>query len=1318
MPATGPQYNTYQIPELVLSDTFNEWYTLTNNDIINKLNRLKAYTVGTTGDGISAGIADDGTLNIEIDSTVKKDMNFDGRVVFNGAVTTINSQEITIDDYNLVLGATASGATPTGISSAGGGGLLIKVKESPTGVTASWLYKVVPVDGINNLDANYFASSEHILAEAGKRFLSGDQKILLGNTTDSEAIQISFENTDLVSPAGGVTGSYKDIVFKYAGTSAGNLAGSTLEAFRISDDGRVKFVSGVHHKRITQNTHGLTFGHVVYLPTDGSGYTAGLASARSTAEVIGVVSNVIGGNTFDIQFGGEIVGNFSGVLQTGEGPNLNVGSAYFLSTTEAGKLTGSAPTVGGQIRKPVMVALDTNKALIVNYLGGELVDAAEAAAQGASNQVTFYQENHTLKVGDVIRWDSGTSLYVKAQSNTPQQAETLGILIETPANSDANQFKVATSGYITGVSGLLQGEGLSAGAVYYLSTSSAGNTTDASLTLTPPNTIGFVEKPMFFATAVNSGFVYNYRGSVNTGVVGDDTDVAPEVLGRTFVPVEGNLRNVGTWRRSEKDIHITGAYDGAPSYHWPQWKNSGIGITRYNADGVGHTRHAVLYHVAIDGNYASKPIMKNDLGLPYVYDYTSYSPWDTTSAGTAIASGMDEYDSHGWNIKKAFWPERGTDGSNLQTRYCITDTLNGSETKTVDAVTGLPDRLPFERLNIPSNATHAALRIYCNVNTSANSGVEVFAAKYDNDKMEGPGTDDWIIDENFVLGLDPNTATNEEEETATIVVPVDPGATGSHWMFAVVSDYSTNNYTNDPGVYDSYLKIQCDGFYVQDPTVLLPKPFGSYRNLLINGNFDIWQRGATFGNSTDDTGTLTNSLADLEVVKTNPYVSPSAQLGGQQTDGDVIKDQAYTADRWRIRNRADDTYYIKRKEFDWSDSSSVLPSGAAPSKYYIEHSIKETSANNQGLCQRIEDITSLNDEQVTLSFYYKRVNPDSAGAIAGSNVSRLKTTLRPFVDGTGSGLQSDTSESDGGPWSATATEFDISSLVQTGVTVNLNDTWQKYTHTFTIPSIVGKFCDGGAGITAGKGFWELAITPSFADSTDGWKGSVHLAQVQLEKGRRDTQFDRLPQETVLQRCQRYFQKSLDLDDVPGSDYSSLGQGGAWVSPGVGDSTAFPYIADDACIASGLLDASHSLHSRGFNMRGVLSGSIKDYSIGPEIKYFVPMRDTPEVLIYNPDNGARGYMYFTRPLYRVPGTSTNTQYCLPANIKVPWIEGIGTNNVSTVVGFWDGQIPYAFDDSGALAGVNVSYGSPLYGQDGDAQDHQSECAFYWTADAEI
>ena len=107
----GVETNTYDIPELVLGDTFFEWFTLTNNEIINKLNRLEIYTPfsagGSAGDGISAGTDSTGALHIEVISPIQKDMVFNGNLTVNGNTTTINSTDFTVDDFNIVLGATA-----------------------------------------------------------------------------------------------------------------------------------------------------------------------------------------------------------------------------------------------------------------------------------------------------------------------------------------------------------------------------------------------------------------------------------------------------------------------------------------------------------------------------------------------------------------------------------------------------------------------------------------------------------------------------------------------------------------------------------------------------------------------------------------------------------------------------------------------------------------------------------------------------------------------------------------------------------------------------------------------------------------------------------------------------------------------------------------------------------------------------------------------------------------------------------------------------------------------------------------------------------
>ena len=94
---TGPSSNQYIIPDILLSDTFNEWLTVTNTDIIEKLNFLKVYTATGTG-GITVDTLTNGEAMIGLDEIIPGPHTFTGNITFNGTVTTVNSTEMTIDD--------------------------------------------------------------------------------------------------------------------------------------------------------------------------------------------------------------------------------------------------------------------------------------------------------------------------------------------------------------------------------------------------------------------------------------------------------------------------------------------------------------------------------------------------------------------------------------------------------------------------------------------------------------------------------------------------------------------------------------------------------------------------------------------------------------------------------------------------------------------------------------------------------------------------------------------------------------------------------------------------------------------------------------------------------------------------------------------------------------------------------------------------------------------------------------------------------------------------------------------------------------------
>jgi hypothetical protein len=117
-----------------------------------------------------------------------------------------------------------------------------------------------------------------------------------------------------------------------------------------------------------------------------------------------------------------------------------------------------------------------------------------------TNARTVTQTAHGLTVQDVVRLSSTS--YVQAQANNASNAEVVGIVAEVP---DANTFTVVSAGWLDGLSGLTPG------ALYYLSASSAGD-----MTVTEPATPGQISKPLLVADAATSGYWVNYRGRVVT----------------------------------------------------------------------------------------------------------------------------------------------------------------------------------------------------------------------------------------------------------------------------------------------------------------------------------------------------------------------------------------------------------------------------------------------------------------------------------------------------------------------------------------------------------------------------------------------------------------------------------------------------------------------------------------------------------------------------------------------------------------------------------------------------------------------------------
>ena len=238
------------------------------------------------------------------------------------------------------------------------------------------------------------------------------------------------------------------------------------------------------------------------------------------------------------------------------------------------------------------------------------------------------------------------------------------------------------------------------------------------------------------------------------------------------------------------------------------------------------------------------------------------------------------------------------------------------------------------------------------------------------------------------------------------------------------------------------------------PVSLSDKPNLGFKNYIINGNFDIWQRGTSqttaghgIGYGSDD------RWYNDHVGSTKTH----SRIACTDTERDLFNAQAF--------------------------SRTVVSSVTG-------------SENITYKDQRIEDVTKLAGKTVTLSFWAK--------ADASKNISV------EFMQVFGTG----------GTPSSTVNGISVQKLA-------LTTTWQKFTKTVTLPSIVGKTLgtDGVHTSFTIVRFWFDAGT-NFNSRTDNLghqSGTFDIAQVQLEEGSVATPFEQRPIGLELSLCQRYYE---------------------------------------------------------------------------------------------------------------------------------------------------------------------------------------------------
>jgi len=550
--STGPaENNTISIQQVELGDTFNLWKDVTNTATY-KINNLKIYNATTTS-SIAASVSTGGTLSLDLADNVNKGLTFvqpvlfssgvtfNGNVTFNSGMVTLNANIVTIDDYNIVLGDTAAGSSDAKIDAAGGGGILL---NRGSGATAEWLWQTTQVHGITgvwraNTHIGFSGATSGIYPQNGGSLrVHGSGVQIDGGSTSDHGVLFNLTSTGVAGTTSGRTIEFS----RYSPTGVTVF----MEVLNGTTYGAQPFVNirnGANRKRVAQNGHGLSFGTPVYVNSSGA-YKPADCLSESSAEVVGVVSNLVDANNFEVTFIGEIFGNYSNALLTGAS-TLTTGSVYYLSTS-AGKLNLTPSKASGTVHKAVFVATSTTSALVIPFTGGLL--AEDVIITTASTVGRSVAQLNKFRIGDAVRWIAGSAglsyaytpgpgftsatyadgIYVKAQANTATEAEVVGIVTgvtEIPSTKVNFKFTLTTDGYYTGAVGLsatnsgVPGNAV-AGVQYFLNTDCAGNTqaldnnSAPSFTNTPPTTVGQVRKPLMFTTTTQGGHIISYRGDV------------------------------------------------------------------------------------------------------------------------------------------------------------------------------------------------------------------------------------------------------------------------------------------------------------------------------------------------------------------------------------------------------------------------------------------------------------------------------------------------------------------------------------------------------------------------------------------------------------------------------------------------------------------------------------------------------------------------------------------------------------------------------------------------------------------------------------
>ena len=667
------------------------------------------------------------------------------------------------------------------------------------------------------------------------------------------------------------------------------------------------------------------------------------------------------------------------------------------------------------------------------------------------------RQSNDFAIGDAVRLDG--SEYVKAQANSAVNAEVIGVIEQ---RTDT-QFTVVFAGEV------ILNFDTTSGTPYFLRSDLAGAVSD-----TPPLNTGTIKKTVYIGTGNNRAIVVNYLGLLNGFEGGDQVSLTGVSPVGQIIPFAGPVLDTGAIPNGW--LLCDGSQFSSSDY--PE-------LALMVGDTYG-TRSGVLYRlpdlrgrvpVGVNQNTAvtdANPLFEERVlgsmaGLEEVQLSTDEMP-NHAHGADYVAFLDDAGDTPANTLDPNHYYGPGTDddgtapgGGGSYKQIDNSGPIVGNDWQFWDY--GNDDH-NYGKVSIPSNvetqgggAAHTNMQPFLVTNWLIRADSKVSAA---------------ILTVNAQDMADVDSSKAYDEQAGGVL------------MFS--------------GANDSIAPLNAKGG--EDKFIINPVS-DSDRNILINGNFDVWQRGVSFTAGTENWN--------------------------------------YSADRWF---HAQSTGYVPTGDIIRGDViSSDTPFSSGLTNVPCTHSIayrNTTTATDFAagdynfIGQLVEgfNYASLwSAGHMTVSFWVK-------AQIAGTyNVSfRNRTYNRSYV-ASYSVINANTWE-----WKSITVPVDTQNPTLWNFTdkVGLRLEWTigKCGANYETPSI---------------NTWQAGsyhCTPDAVNALATASGTAinfQLAQVQLEAGRIATPFQPRRIDDELTKCERYYEKSYDLNIVPGTaDYNGSIHSNDWV----------------------------------------------------------------------------------------------------------------------------------------------------------------------------